>query len=97
MAGRNKKPANYGKKYKYWELLLIRQVRETPKAKEWLAKALKRTPHAIDFVYRWFENLENLEPEEELSFPEGAYGNIKTLATKIIKKYGNIIKGIVVI
>ena len=94
MAKKNgKKPANYGKKYKFWEIELIFRVKETTKGKRWLGKALKRNPEAIDFVYRWMETLEKLEPGEEVPFPEEAKGNILKLDWEILMTYGTEAKG----
>jgi hypothetical protein len=94
---RGRKPANYGKKYKLWEIELIFRVKETDKGKRWLGKVLKRNPKAIDFVYRWIEALEKLELGEKVPFPEEAKGNILKLAYEVLKMYGTEAKGTMII
>jgi hypothetical protein len=94
---RGRKPANYGRKYRFWEIELIFRVKETDKGKKWLGKVLGRNPKAIDFVYRWMETLEKAEPGQELKFPDEARNNILKLADKVLKMYGTEAKGTMII
>ncbi len=45
----------FGKHYNKAEIALIYLVDRSPKAKDLLATILGRTPHAIDYVWRWVD------------------------------------------
>ena len=94
---KGKMPANYGKKYEFWQIEMIFRVKETDTGIKWLAKTFKRTVGAIDFVYRWIEELVKLEPGKELPFPEEAEGGILTHASAVLKMYGTAGRGTIVV
>lgn len=82
----NEKPEHHGEHYTDSEIALILLFRRSAEAKRRLADFLGRSPHAVDFVWRWAEGA---------AFPEDAYNEIRRQVARVEEILGPEVRGVV--